>query len=82
MLQWERAGGVPQEVFGKFAEANFLIPNLPQPLPVEWLKKLGIDKLGGVIPAQEFDYLHTMIYWDEVSDFTGFCLLQRENEIH
>jgi hypothetical protein len=25
-----------------------LIPNLPAPLPVEWLKRVGIEKIGPV----------------------------------
>lgn len=67
-LEYERAGEVPKEVFRKFAEANFLVPNLPAPLPLDMLKRLGLSKIGGLIPAEEFDYLHTMIYWDEVCE--------------
>mgnify|MGYP001561870418 CR=1 FL=1 len=40
-MEWEREETVPEHVFKKFADANFLIPNLPAPLPVEWLKEAG-----------------------------------------
>ena len=41
-----------------------LIPNLKSPLPVPWLKKLGINDILGV-PVEEWDYLHTAIWVDE-----------------
>ena len=44
-----------------------LIPNLSAPLPVKALKKLGIHELPGGIKVEEYDYLHTSIYIDEVS---------------
>jgi acyl-CoA dehydrogenase len=65
-MEWERAGKVPDDVFEKFAKANFLIPQLPAPLPVKWLKRLGMDVLGGGLRAEDFDYMHTVIYFDEV----------------
>ena len=65
-MDWEREGTVPPEVFEKFAAANMLIPTLPAPLPVEWLKRLGINDILGV-RVEEWDYIHTMIYGDEVS---------------
>jgi acyl-CoA dehydrogenase len=65
-MEWEREETVPDHVFTKFAEANFLIPNLPAPLPVAWLKKLGIHEMPGGIKVEEWDYLHTAIYIDEV----------------
>jgi acyl-CoA dehydrogenase len=43
-----------------------LLPTLPAPLPVEWLKKLGIHDILGVVKVEEWDYIHTMIYADEV----------------
>jgi acyl-CoA dehydrogenase len=33
---------------GRFSKDNMLIPNLPAPLPVEWLKRVGIEKIGPV----------------------------------
>ena len=69
-MEWEREETVPEHVFKKFADNNFLIPNLPAPLPVAWLKKLGIHEMPGGIKVEDWDYLHTAIYVDEV--FTLF----------
>jgi acyl-CoA dehydrogenase len=66
-LEWERQGFVPPDVFEKFAAANMLIPCLPAPLPVEWLKKLGVHDILGVVKVEDWDYVHTAIYCDEVS---------------
>jgi len=66
-MDWERAEVVPPHVFKTFAAANMLIPNLPAPLPVAWLKKLGIHDILGVVKVEEWDYLHTSIYVDEMS---------------
>lgn len=50
-MEFERAGMVPHEVFQKFNEHNMLLPNLPAPLPVDWLKPLGVhDILGMYFP--------------------------------
>lgn len=65
-MDWERDEKVPDHVFRKFAETNMLIPSLPAPLPVEWLKKLGIDDILGVVKLEQWDYLHNLIYCDEV----------------
>ena len=65
-MEWEREGAVPEHIFSTFAEANMLIPALPAPLPVAWLKKLGINSILGTVKIEEWDYLHTMIYCDEV----------------
>jgi acyl-CoA dehydrogenase len=67
-VEWERAETVPDHVFKTFAEANFLVPNLPAPLPVAWLKKLGIHTMPGGLKVEDWDYLHTAIYIDEVYD--------------
>jgi acyl-CoA dehydrogenase len=56
-----------EDLYSKFAAKNFLIPNLPSPLPVKWLKKLGIHTLPGGLKVEEYDYLHTLIYVDEMS---------------
>lgn len=66
-LDWERDELVPPHVFDTFAQANMLIPNLPAPLPVAWLKKLGIHDILGVVTVEEWDYLHTSILVDEMA---------------
>lgn len=66
-LEWDTEETVPPHVFETFAKANMLLPTLPAPLPVEWLKKLGINDILGVVKVDEWDYIHTMIYADEVS---------------
>ncbi|KAF7940985.1 hypothetical protein EAE99_000622 [Botrytis elliptica] len=63
---WEKEGDVPVNLYQKFASANFLIPNLPSPLPVKWLKEIGITHLPGDLPVEEFDYMHTLIFTDEM----------------
>jgi len=57
---------VPDHLFHTFAKHNMLIPNMPAPLPVEWLKRLGIHDILGTT-VEEWDYLHTGIYLDEIS---------------
>ncbi|KAF2401402.1 acyl-CoA dehydrogenase [Trichodelitschia bisporula] len=66
-LEWDTAELVPEHVFDTFAKANMLVPALPAPLPVEWLKKLGVHELLGGVKVEEFDYLHFAIYTDEMS---------------
>jgi acyl-CoA dehydrogenase len=66
-FEWDQDELVPEQVFSTFAKHNMLIPSLPAPLPVEWLKKLGITELIGGVKVEEFDYIHMMIYSDEVS---------------
>ncbi|KAG9229712.1 acyl-CoA dehydrogenase-like protein [Amylocarpus encephaloides] len=65
--EWEKAGDVPEDLYGKFAAANLLVPNLSAPLPVKWLQKAGITELPGGLKVEEFDYLHTLIYADEMA---------------
>lgn len=65
-MDWEREGTVPPEVFRKFAAANMLVPSLPAPLPVQWLKRLGVHDILGVVKVEDWDYLHTLIFKDEV----------------
>lgn len=67
-LEWERDGEVPSHVFDNFCRHNMLLPNLPAPLPVAWLKRLGIHAILGV-KVEDWDYLYTGIYCDEVSSF-------------
>jgi acyl-CoA dehydrogenase len=66
-MDWEREETVPEHLFETFAKHNMLIPNLPAPLPVAWLKKLGIHDILGVVKVEEWDYMHTGIYVDEMS---------------
>ena len=49
-----------------FARANMLIPNLPAPLPIKWLKQVGIHSIGP-IKVEDFDYNHIAIYVSELS---------------
>ncbi|OJJ54729.1 hypothetical protein ASPSYDRAFT_210376 [Aspergillus sydowii CBS 593.65] len=65
-MEWEKEGTVPEHVFKDFCKANMLLPNLPAPLPAEWLKRLGIHDILGV-KVEEWDYLHTGIYTDELA---------------
>ncbi|OCK88435.1 short-chain specific acyl-CoA dehydrogenase mitochondrial precursor [Cenococcum geophilum 1.58] len=66
-LEWDTIETLPESVFEKFAAAGMLIPSLPAPLPVEWLKRLGIHELLDVLKVEDFDYIHTMIYCDEMA---------------
>ncbi|KAI0165577.1 short-chain specific acyl-CoA dehydrogenase mitochondrial precursor [Xylariaceae sp. FL1272] len=66
-IEWENTDTVPAEVFGEFAKANMLLPALPAPLPVDWLKRLGIHELPGGLKVEDFDYLHSLIYSDEMA---------------
>ena len=68
-LEWDAAGAIPAHVFTTFAKANMLLPSLPAPLPVAWLKRLGIHSIidDNVVSVDEWDYLHTAIYTDEMS---------------
>lgn len=76
-MEWEREETVPAHVFEKFAAANMLIPSLPAPLPVVWLKKLGVHDVLGV-KVEDWDYLHTAIFTDEVGLGRGDTALERE----
>ncbi|PIG85706.1 acyl-CoA dehydrogenase [Aspergillus arachidicola] len=46
--EWEKEGHVPEHVFETFCKHNMLLPNLPAPLPVDWLKRLGIHDILGM----------------------------------
>lgn len=69
-LEWDTIETLPEHVFETFAKAGMLLPSLPAPLPVQWLKKLGIHKIL-TVPVEEWDYIHTMIYSDEVGNVQG-----------
>ncbi|OAX85363.1 hypothetical protein ACJ72_00252 [Emergomyces africanus] len=65
-FEWEREGTVPAHVWDTFAKHNMLVPNLPSPLPVVWLKKLGIHDILGV-KVEDWDLIYTGIYLDEMA---------------
>lgn len=65
-LEWDKQETLPVHVFETFARAGMLLPSLPAPLPVGWLRRLGINEILG-INVEEFDYMHNLIYSDEVS---------------
>ncbi|KAI2726327.1 hypothetical protein CBS147332_3214 [Penicillium roqueforti] len=65
-LEWEREGTVPEHVFHTFCKHNMLLPNMPAPLPVDWLKRLGIHDIMGV-KVEDWDYIYTGIYCDEMA---------------
>ena len=64
-MDWENSGDLPSDLFDKFNQYNMLLPNLPSPLPVEWLHKSGIKDILGT-PVEEWDYVHTGIWIDEI----------------
>ncbi|KAL8670616.1 MAG: hypothetical protein Q9168_004847 [Polycauliona sp. 1 TL-2023] len=66
-MDWEREASVPEEVFRKFASSNMLVPSLPAPLSVDWLKKLGIHSILNTVKIEDWDYIHTAIYTDEMT---------------
>ncbi|KAK7606586.1 acyl-CoA dehydrogenase [Phyllosticta paracitricarpa] len=66
-FEWEEAGDVPSHLYETFSKAGMLVPSLPAPLPIEWLKKSGMTQLPGGLKIEEFDYLHAGIWWDELS---------------
>ncbi|KAJ8119409.1 hypothetical protein ONZ43_g3634 [Nemania bipapillata] len=66
-MEWDKAGTVPEHVFHDFAQAHMLIPALPAPLPIDWLRRLGISELAGGLKVEDFDYLHALIYSDEMA---------------
>jgi len=65
-MDWEREETVPDHLFETFKKHNMLIPNLPAPLPVDWLRRVGIHDILGT-SIEEWDYLHTGIYLDEMA---------------
>ncbi|OJJ79960.1 acyl-CoA dehydrogenase family protein [Aspergillus glaucus CBS 516.65] len=65
-MDWERQSTVPEHVFETFCQHNMLLPNLPAPLPVGWLKRLGIHDILGV-KVDDWDYMYTGIYCDELA---------------
>ncbi|KAI1350083.1 putative acyl-CoA dehydrogenase [Xylaria sp. FL0043] len=66
-IEWDKAETVPDHVFRDFAKANMLVPALPAPLPVAWLKRLGIHELPGGLKVEDFDYMHSLIFADEMA---------------
>lgn len=73
-MEWERESQVPEHVFGTFGKHNMLLPNLPSPLPVDWLKKLDIHDILGV-KVEDWDLIYTGIYLDEVGAYLVLGLI-------
>lgn len=69
-LNWQKDGNAPSGLFSIFAEAGFLVPCLPAPLPIQQLELSGITTLPGGLKVQDFDYFHYLIYTAEVSVLT------------
>ncbi|KAI4164623.1 MAG: hypothetical protein LQ342_001597 [Letrouitia transgressa] len=65
-MDWEREEAVPERVFQNFAKANLLLASLPAPLPVLWLRKLGVNDILGVVKVEEWDSMHSLIFGDEM----------------
>ncbi|KAK0625481.1 acyl-CoA dehydrogenase/oxidase [Bombardia bombarda] len=65
-VEWEAAETVPEHVFGQFAAANLLIATLPAPLPIDWLKRVGIHELPGGLKVEDYDTMHNVIFGDEI----------------
>ncbi|KAK3320132.1 acyl-CoA dehydrogenase/oxidase [Cercophora scortea] len=65
-VEWEQAETVPAHVFADFAAANLLVASLPAPLPVDWLKRVGIHELPGGLRVEDFDTMHNYIFGDEM----------------
>jgi acyl-CoA dehydrogenase len=65
-MEWDAIDTLPESVFKTFAQNHMLLPSLPAPLPVEWLKRVGIHDFLGVLKVEEFDYIHCAIFTDEV----------------
>ncbi|KAI1334432.1 short-chain specific acyl-CoA dehydrogenase mitochondrial precursor [Xylariaceae sp. FL0016] len=66
-IEWDKSETLPEHVFSDFAKAKMLLPALPAPLPVEWLKRLGVHELHGGLKVEEYDYLHSLIFADEMA---------------
>jgi acyl-CoA dehydrogenase len=74
-LEWETSETVPAHVWGTFAAGNMLLGSLPAPLPVAWLRKVGVTHMPGDVLVEEWDALHSLIYTDEMgrSGLAGPC---------
>ncbi|KAL2353890.1 acyl-CoA dehydrogenase [Cryomyces antarcticus] len=69
-MEWEREETVPAHVYATFATGNMLLPNLPTPLPIALLRQLGVHAIGsgeGAVKLEDWDYIHTAIYVDEMA---------------
>ena len=75
-MEWEKSGTVPEHDFQTFCKANMLLPNMPAPLPVDWLKRLGINDILGV-KVEDWDYIYTGIYCDEVGSSISLVRLSQ-----
>ncbi|KAJ3494048.1 hypothetical protein NLG97_g4332 [Lecanicillium saksenae] len=65
-LEWEREESVPEDLYSRWVAAGFLPGTMPAPLPVDWLKRLGIHEMPGGVKVEEWDYFHSAIFADEM----------------
>ena len=65
-MEWEEDDAVPDDFFATIAKHGMHIPTMGAPLPVEHLKNAGINGFLNAVTVEEFDYLHFLIYTDEV----------------
>ena len=66
-MEWEREESVPEDLYSKFAQAGWIPATQPAPLPIEWMKRLGINEMPGGVKIEEWDYTHSAVFADEVS---------------
>ncbi|ATY59875.1 acyl-CoA dehydrogenase [Cordyceps militaris CM01] len=65
-LEWEREESVPEDLYQRWVAAGFLPATLPAPLPVDWLKRLGIHEMPGSVKVEDWNYTHSAIFADEM----------------
>ncbi|KAF4454907.1 Acyl- dehydrogenase NM [Fusarium albosuccineum] len=65
-LQWQKAGSAPSDLWQTFAQAGFIVPCMPAPLPTAQLEAAGITELPGGLKVKDYDYFHYLIYTTEL----------------
>jgi acyl-CoA dehydrogenase len=63
---WELEGDIPAGIWEAFTESHMLLACLQPPLPVRELHSLGITELPGGVKIEDFDYIHSAIFADEL----------------
>ncbi|KAJ3548246.1 hypothetical protein NM208_g1109 [Fusarium decemcellulare] len=61
-LQWQKAGSAPSDLWQTFAQAGFIVPCMPAPLPAAQLEAAGITELPGGLKVKDYDYFHYLMY--------------------
>ena len=61
-----------------------LIPNLPAPLPVDWLRRVGVEKIGPVsslrsLANDEYGLQFDTVYEDEDANKFGLHVADRKD---